>query len=113
MAGKVQNTRLHRNVALSVKRLESWADNPWRRSSLLLIFLLVGFFLGSSVGMINGALALMDPVGAFITVLFLEIMVRFRRQWPLSGSPAFTRQLLDNGRIGLLYGLLMEGFKLL
>ena len=60
-------------------RLVLWAVNPWRRYSLLLIIFLIGFFLGSSIGMINGVLALMDPIGAFLTVLGIELLVRVRR----------------------------------
>ena len=75
--------------------------------------MLAAFVLGSSIGMINGVLAVMDPVGALITVLFLEVMVRLRRKWTESDRAAITRQILDFARIGILYGLLHEGFKLL
>lgn len=77
-----------------------------------MIIFLAFFLLGSSIGMINGVLALMDPVGAFFTVIFWEFMVRIRRQWPLSKRRKLTCQLLDFARIGLLYGLLLEGSKL-
>ena len=113
MASRLQSTSLHRNVGLAVVRLEQWAKNPWRRSSLILIVLLTGFWLGSAIGSIGGALALMDPVGALVTVTIWEVMVRLRRQWPPSRRAALARQLLDMLRLGLLYGLLLEGFKLL
>jgi len=113
MARKLQYTRLHRSIGLALDRLEFWARNPWRRSSLLLIVLLSAFLVGSSVGMINGVLALMDPVGALIIVFLWEIMVRLRSNWPVGKRASITRQSLDIARIGLLYGLLLEGFKLL
>ena len=113
MARKFQSTSFHKSFGKAFDRLESWAVNPWRRYSLLLIFLLIGFFLGSSIGMINGVLALMDPVGAFLTVLIIEIMVRFRRNSQLRDKQLFSLNLVDVLRIGLLYGLLLEGFKLL
>ena len=78
-----------------------------------MIFLLLGFLFGASIGTINGVLALMDPVGAFFTVLLLEIMVRIRRYWPSSNGYKITLKIIDSFRIGFLYGLLMEGFKLL
>ncbi len=93
--------------------MEDWAINPWRRYSLLLIVLLTGFFLGTSIGTINGVLALMDPIGAFITVVVLEVLVRFRRHAGLSHKDSLLIKTIDSARIGLLYGLLMEGFKLL
>ena len=37
-----------------------------------MIIFLVGFLIGSSLGMINGVLALMDPIGAFVVLIFLE-----------------------------------------
>ena len=113
MPKKLLLTRLHNSFGLAIERLEAWAENPWRRFSLLLIGCLTSFLLGSALGTINGVLALMDPVGAFITVLVLEIMVRIRRQWSLNSRNKITCLLLDFSRIGLLYGLLLEGFKLL
>ena len=80
---------------------------------MLLIVLLISFFLGSSIGAINGVLALMDPVGAFFAVSVLEVLVRLRRICPNSRRGKLTLQLIDFARIGLLYGLLLEGFKLL
>ncbi len=113
MSKKLQLTRLHQSLGLALERLDQWAENPWRRYSLLLIVLLASFLIGSSIGMINGVLALMDPIGAFFTVVALEFMVRIRRKWPLSNRKQITCQILDFTRIGLLYGLLLEGFKLL
>jgi|TARA_B100000959_G_scaffold11332_1_gene11359 hypothetical protein len=55
----------------------------------------------------------MDPIGALFTVMIWEAMVRLRRQWPSPQKAILARQLLDMARIGLLYGLLLEGFKLL
>ena len=113
MASKFQETNLYKATGKSLEFLEIWALNPWRRYSLLIIFLLIGFVLGASIGTINGVLALMDPVGAFFTVGFLEVMVRLRRRWPSSKGYKIAINIIDFFRIGLLYGLLMEGFKLL
>ncbi len=112
MTFKPQSTRLNQNISQALLRLENWSLNPWRRYSLFLITLLTGFFLGSSVGAINGVLALMDPVGALVIVLILELMIRLRRV-PASAKPlTISIQIIDMVRIGLLYGLLTEGFKL-
>ncbi|WP_320666448.1 DUF565 domain-containing protein [Prochlorococcus sp. MIT 1307] len=113
MTKRLQSTNLHKSFGKAFERLEDWAINPWRRYSILLIVLLIGFFLGSSIGMINGTLALMDPVGAFFTVLILEVMVRLRRNWQLGERNSLSLELIDSARIGILYGLLLEGFKLL
>ena len=113
MSKKFQSTSLHRSFGEGLERLESWAINPWRRYSLLLIVLLIGFFLGTSIGTINGVLALMDPIGAFLTVLIMEIMVRFRRNWLNKNRNLLSLHIIDFARVGFLYGLLLEGFKLL
>ncbi len=113
MSPRFQSTSLNRNFGRAYKRLDEWAFNPWRRYSLLLIVLLTGFFLGTSIGTINGVLALMDPIGAFITILILEILVRSRRNSSLMKGYSLSTKIIDAARIGILYGLLMEGFKLL
>ncbi len=113
MPKKIQSTRLHQSIGKAMERLELWASNPWRRYSLFLIVILSAFMIGSSIGAINGVLALMDPIGALLVVLVLELMVRLRRRWPSSRRSELSCQLLDSARIGLLYGLLLEGFKLL
>ena len=113
MSQRIQSTKLHNNISKSLDLFDSWAVNPWRRSSLYLIVLLIGFFIGSSIGMINGALALLDPIGALYTVFILEIMVRLRRKWSVRKKRSVFPKLIHMLRIGLLYGLLMEGFKLL
>tara|TARA_Y100001968_G_scaffold94710_2_gene85047 strand:- start:415 stop:756 length:342 start_codon:yes stop_codon:yes gene_type:complete len=113
MSNKFQATNLYKNFGIIFKRLEDWATNPWRRYSLYLLNFLIGFFMGSSLGLINGALSLMDPVGAFFTVVFIEGMIRLRRRFYLSKDSRVILNIIDMARIGLLYGLFMEGFKLL
>jgi hypothetical protein len=110
---RLQQTRLQQGLVRSVDRLQQWAQNPWRRSSLLLIVLLTGFAIGNGIGTITGALSLMDPVVALISVALIELAVRLRRPLLLAGGEPLGLQLLDMARIGFLYGLLLEGFKLL
>ncbi len=100
-------------MAAAGSALESWALNPWRRGSLLLIVLLVGMVVGGGLGSISGALAYFDPLSALLCVLLLEAAVRLRPRLLRSPSPRLGLQLLDMARIGVLYGLLLDGFKLL
>lgn len=109
---RFQQTRFQQRITQSGNLLEAWAQNPWRRLSLLLIVLLGGFVIGGSVGSITGALALFDPLGALVCVLAIEVAARLRRR--LLAQPLKLRlQVLDMARMGLLYGLLLDGFKLL
>ena len=113
MTARLQKTRLQISLGEATSRLDRWAENPWRRASLMLIALGASFALGNSIGAIAGALALMDPVAALITVAIWELMVRTRRHWARDQQKHLGRDLLDMARIGLLYGLLLEGLKLL
>ena len=113
MSSRMQKTVLYKSSAKIIERLANWAANPWRRYSLLVIIFLIGFFIGSSLGMINGVLALMDPVGAFITLIFLEILIKARFVFLKHNNPIILVRVFDMFRIGLTYGLFSEGLKLL
>ncbi len=113
MSLRMQKTVLYKSSAQIIERLENWAANPWRRYSLLVIIFLIGFLIGSSLGMINGVLSLMDPVGAFITLIFLEILIKARFIFLKSKKPIILVRVFDMFRIGLTYGLFSEGLKLL
>ncbi len=93
--------------------LTSWAGNPWRRLSLQLIVLLMAFSIGGAVGSITGALAKFDPIGALVCVAAMELAIRLRGQLRRQPGDKLGLQLLDMARIGLLYGLMLDGFKLM
>jgi len=108
-----QQTRLHRQVGLFSQRLQTWAANPWRRFSLQLILLLGGF---SSVARLA-----CSPVPSTTSIRWrpwacvvpIEVSVRSRRRLQQQAGDKLNLQLIDAARVGWLYGLLMEGFKLL
>ena len=104
-----QTTRLQRSFGNLAQKLDAWAENPWRRLSAISIAALFGFFAGSAITSVAGVLGQMDPIGAFIVVVGTELTVRMRN----SGSSALLHQVLGMSRIGLLYGLFLEAFKLL
>ena len=108
---RLQSTRLQNNVGQAIQRLDQWALNPWRRLSLLALAGLIGFLIGSAITSVAGVLGQMDPVAALLVVLGAELTIRRRR----SSEPSLKllQQLLDLGRIGFLYGLFLEGFKLI
>lgn len=108
-----QQTRFQLQLVKAGDQLVSWAKNPWRRWSLQLIILLLSFSLGGAVPSISGQSGHIDPVGALICVLTLEWTVRARGRLRRRQGERLPLQLLDMARIGLLYGLLLDGFKLL
>ena len=113
MSLRMQKTVLYKSSEKIIYKLANWAANPWRRYSLLVVIFLVGFLIGSSLGMINGVLALMDPVGAFITLIFLELLIKARFFFLKSKKPIILIRVFDMFRIGISYGLFSEGLKLL
>ena len=80
---------------------------------MLLIVLLAGFAVGGGLGAITGALSEIDQIPALVIVLLLEAAVRLRRPLLRRSRDRLGLQLLDMARIGLLYGLILDGFKLL
>lgn len=108
-----QQTRFQSTIAEAGAVLERWSSNPWRRLSLLLVVLLISFVIGVGLGTITGALNQLDFIAAMICVVVLEGSVRTRRGLRDGRADRLLLQLVDMARIGLLYGLLLEGFKLL
>ena len=108
-----QQTRFHRSIDQAWGQLERWAKNPWRRLSLQLIVLLSSFVVGTQVGAITAIRNALDPLMALIAVALIELAIRLRPALIAKPEAKLQLALLDMMRIGLLYGLLIEGFKLL
>ena len=113
MVFRPQNTNFQLKIVENVQTLSIWAKNPWRRYSISLIILLFGYFLGSSLGMISAVVELMDPVAAFLSVIFIEILIVLRRNFRFERKKKFLVLLLDSLRLGLFYGFFTESLKLL
>lgn len=110
---RYQNTRFQSSLIEVGSRLADWTLNPWRKLSLLVLTFLFAFLIGIGLGSITGALSLMDLVAALLCVLALEASVRLRGDLRRREGDRLPLHLTDMARMGLLYGLLLEGFKLL
>ena len=108
-----QKTNFQLKIVQNIQTLSIWANNPWRRYSISLIILLIGYFLGSSLGMVSAVLELMDPVAAFLSVVLIEILIALRRNFRFESKKKFLLLLLDSLRLGLFYGFFTESLKLL
>lgn len=115
----MQNTRLSTIVNVSISRFSQWSRNPWRRTSLTLISLLLGFFLASVISTSTGAKSELDIVVAAITLLVVELINRFvyssKRITLADGSLAprsLATEMLNSVKLGIVYGLFLEAFKL-
>ena len=113
MVFRPQNTNFQLKIVDNIQTLSIWANNPWRRYSISLIILLIGYFLGSSLGMVSAVVELMDPVAAFLSVIFIEILIILRRNFRFNKKKKFLILLLDSLRLGLFYGFFTESLKLL
>jgi len=113
MVFRPQKTNFQLKIVENIKTLSIWANNPWRRYSLSLIILLIGYFLGSSLGMVSAVVELMDPVAALLSVFFIEILIIMRRNFRFERKKKFLVLLLDSLRLGLFYGFFTESLKLL
>ena len=97
----------------NIQTISFWANNPWRRYSVSLITLLIGYFFGSSLGMVSAIVELKDPVAAFLSVVFIECLIVLRRNFRFERKKKFLVLLLGSLRLGLFYGFFTESLKLL
>ena len=79
MSIRPQKTKFQVLIVDNINTISKWAINPWRRYSIVLIIFFVGYFFGSSLGMISAVYNLMDPVGALISVFIIELLIKIRR----------------------------------
>ena len=96
MVVKPQKTKFQLKIVENIQTLSIWASNPWRRYSFALISLLIGYFIGSSLGMVSAVVELMDPVAAFLSVVFIEILIFLRRNFKFDRKKKFLVLLLDS-----------------
>jgi len=113
MVIKPQKTKFQIYIVDNIKTLNLWGNNPWRKYSLALIVFFIGYFFGSSLGMISAVFELMDPISALVSVIFIEVLIKLRRSFSFNKNQKFLTLLIDFLRIGLFYGFFTEGLKLL
>ena len=113
MVFRPQKTNFQLKIVENIQTLSIWANNPWRRYSISLIILLFGYFLGSALGMVSAVVELMDPVAAFLSLVFIEVLIALRRNLRFERQKKFLVLLIDSLRLGLFYGFFTESLKLL
>ena len=84
---------------------------PWRRRSIGILSLLIGYYLGSNVTVYFLQKIGQRPVVVFFMVIIIELLVRLRTNvksvpWPIQWLA------IDNIRIGSVYSVVLEAFKL-
>ncbi len=119
----MQNTRLNTIIERTTQQFARWVQNPWRRLSLLIISLLFGNFLASSIATSTGQRAELDITVALVllgvteVVSWLNYSSAVNRILPTPAAGAARQRplwlgILNNLKLGLVYGLFVEAFKL-
>ena len=109
---QMQNTRLSTLITTISQNTEAWFLNPWRRISLIIINLLLGFFLGAAISTGAGQRAEWDITAAAILVFFTEISSRIFYSRGLLAKRSLWVECLNCLKIGIIYSLFLEAFKL-
>jgi dolichol kinase len=108
----VQRTRFQGLLGRLGKALAGQVRRSWRAGSLAVLALLVGFFAGQNL---TSLLLIAAPGGRPAVVLafllLVEVMVRLRSRM-VNGEPSLAWVILDNLRIGAIYAIVLEAFKL-
>ncbi len=118
----MQNTRLNTLVDRAVRQFTQWAQNPWRRLSLIIISLLFGNFLASAIATTTGQTAALDITVSLILLGITEFVswltytndMRRRAEDTLATGKQrpLWLAILNSLKLGFVYGLFVEAFKL-
>lgn len=108
----MQNTRLNTLFDRTSESFSSWVRNPWRRFSLVIISLLLGNFLGTTVSTVAGQKAELDVVAAAVLVVITEFMSRVAYRSPPEKARSLLIEVPNALKIGFVYSLFVEAFKL-
>jgi len=111
----LQATRFERLLRQLLDGVFGGLRGSWRRRSLAVLALLVGFYLGQNATSLWLTEIGKRPVAVLGIVLLIELVVRLRSRWlarqPV-GSVPLPWLVADNLRMGVVYAVVLEGFKL-
>lgn len=108
----LQQTRYNRLQLWLGQGLAGLIGRNWRQTSLLLLSLLSGFYIGSNLTVfVNDRIPGGRPAAVVLMVLVVEILIRLRSRFVRS-SPTLGWLMTDNLRIGAVYAVVLEAFKL-
>lgn len=108
----LQRTRFNRALEQLGALVLGNIRGNWRYRSSVLLALLLGFYVGSNVTVfvvvrIPGG----RPMAVLLMVLLVELVVRLRGR-VVTARPGLGWVIADNLRIGMVYAVVLEAFKL-
>ncbi|MEY2644737.1 MAG: hypothetical protein RLZZ611_1386 [Cyanobacteriota bacterium] len=83
----------------------------WRRRSVMVLALLAGFYGAQNITVLWLERIGLRPLVVLVLILVIELVVRLRTRL-VGERPSLGWVLLDNLRLGVVYGLVLEAFKL-
>ncbi|MDJ0659860.1 MAG: DUF565 domain-containing protein [Crocosphaera sp.] len=108
----MQRTRLNTLVEVTQTKFNQTFSNPWRRISLSLISLLLGFFVGQSVSITAGQEAYWDITVGIFLLIFTEGISRIAYSRNKKERRSLSLDILNLFKIGVTYSLYIEALKL-
>jgi len=108
----LQTTRWNRLQESLGHSLGLGVPGSWRLRSLQLLALLIGFYLGANLTTyVNDRIPGGRPSAVVLMVLLVELLIRLRSRL-IRGRPPLGWLLCDNLRMGAVYAVVLEAFKL-
>jgi hypothetical protein len=107
----VQATRFQRLLERGNALALDGFRGSWRRRSLALLSLLLGIYSGNNLTAVLLYWIRPRPLVVLLVVVVIELIVRVRSHW-LKGEPSLGWVICDNLRLGLVYAVVLEAFKL-
>ena len=108
----MQRTRLSTLLEQVGQRFSQWVFNPWRRISLAVISLLFGNFFATAISATAGQTAEIDILIAAILVAMVELISWLYHHSRGSSQRTVLPEMLNSFKLGMVYGLFVEAFKL-
>ena len=105
-----QKTGFEQFLDNSLNSLFGNFSGTWRKKSLGLLSLLMGFYLASSLSSYYLQKSGQRVVVVALLVLLIEIIIRLKSRFQMNRSLLWLS--VDNLRIGTTYAIILEAFKL-
>jgi len=108
----LQQTRFNSLLARLGRGIAATLGSSWRRFSLQVLALLVGFYLGSNLtSFVMVRIPGERPSTVLLMVLLVELVIRARTR-AVRDQASLAWVMADNLRIGAVYAVVLEAFKL-